>query len=173
MVVFSFNISKLSEIIKNPKDREKEERFLLNRYKEWGVSDKETIQLDEQTIIKIITLEGESEENSARLLVQWANKLGAIFKSTGLSSSQLRNLFGEVRAIQNIGFANQEARRRFILLIPKIQYASARAKTFGMSGLANILERGIHAVHDDQRNFDRFVEFFEAILAYHKAYGGN
>ena len=39
--------------------------------------------------------------------------------------------------------------------------------------LKEILTQAIDRVGDDQKKFNRFVDFFEAILAYHKAYGGS
>jgi len=36
-----------------------------------------------------------------------------------------------------------------------------------------VLSPAVDLVQGDADNFGRFVEFFEAILAYHKAYGGN
>jgi len=173
MDVFTFSLQQLEKIHKNRKDREREARFLRAKFHDWGISPQDKIVLSEKTVQTIITSHQVKPEESARLLVEWADKLGAIFKATKLSSSQIRDFFGEARRIQQEGFHNANARRRFILLLPKLEYAAARANAFGMDGLKDVLSYAIRCVQDDPQNFQRFVDFFEAILAYHKAYGGN
>ncbi len=173
MTVFTFSLQQLKAIHKNSRDRKKATEFLEAKFQDWGISPQSKIVLSEQTIRTIITSQGVGPEESARLLVEWADKLGAIFKATKLSSSQIRDFFGEVRRIQQEGFHNAQVRRRFILLLPKLEYAAARANAFGMNGLRDVLSYAIHCVQDNPQNFQRFMDFFEAILAYHKAYGGN
>ena len=165
-IVFRFRLDQ----VKNRKDRE----FLQRQFKKWEINEKHPIELEQQTIDQIITLQGvSSADEGAKLLVQWADKLGAIFKATGLTSSQIRNFFGEIRSIQQQDFAKDSTRRRFILLLPKVQYAAARANKPGMYGFRDVLTASIETVADDPDNFKRFSEFFEAILAYHRAYGGK
>jgi len=173
MAIFSFELSQLDKIIPNVRERQREREFLEEKFKEWKLSNSAKISLDEETLKQIIIGERPSPEENARLLVEWADKLGAVFKSTGLTSSQIRNVFGEIKSIQNQGFTDPKARRRFILLVPKIQYAAVRARKFGMDGLRDVLTSCNHVINDDVDNFQHFLEFFEAILAYHKAYGGG
>ncbi|MGC8879885.1 MAG: type III-A CRISPR-associated protein Csm2 [Anaerolineae bacterium] len=152
---------------------EKEKGFLKGMFQAWGIPESGKVTLDESTMKQIITAEGISEEESARLLVEWAEKLGAIFKSAKLSSSQLRDFFGAARTIQQRGFTSAKSHRQFILLRPKLRYAAKRANVLGMNGLQAVLEYAIDQVGEDEERFKRFMEFFEAILAYHKAYGGD
>ncbi|MGQ9794675.1 MAG: type III-A CRISPR-associated protein Csm2 [Anaerolineae bacterium] len=176
-VLFNFGIKDLETVYKKDKEAkealEKERKFLERMFQAWGLPSNGRIQLDDTTLKHIITADGTSEEESARLLVDWADKLGAILKSAKLSSSQLRNFFGAARIIQGQGFDSPKARRQFILLLPKLRYAAKRANTLGMDGLRDVLEPAIKYVENDPRRFKRFMEFFEAILAYHKAYGGD
>lgn len=141
---------------------------MRRHFQRWELTESQPIKLEEDTLGEIITQEG-----MARLMVEWADKLGATFKATKLTSSQIRNVFGEVRKIEQSGYKDPGNQRRFILLIPKLQYAAARAKTPGMDGLRSVLVKAIDLVNGDADNFRRFVEFFEAILAYHKAHGGD
>jgi CRISPR-associated protein Csm2 len=110
-------------------------------------------------------------------------------KKDKLKSSQIRNIFGLVRQIemtwdeidenhspeeQELQRQNEKAaRRQLILLIPKLRYQAERTKA--MDPLSNLLINGIGIVDDDNINqpshrerFQRFVDLFEAILAYHK-----
>jgi len=106
----------------------------------------------------------------ANALVQVAERLGQDF-ANGLSTSQIRNVFGEVKRLQMKGF-NEQVARELILLKPKLAYQAGRHGG-KVKELAKVLSRAIDRVGSDQRRFEHFVDFFEAILAYHKAHGGK
>lgn len=94
-----------------------------------------------------------------------------------LTSSQIRNFFGEVRRIQakvqQSGF--EKNRTAFLLIRPKLAYAEARVKQKqGKSRIEDfrkVMEEA-HMAVKDEKDFQRFVDFMEAILAFHKFYGG-
>lgn len=101
-----------------------------------------------------------------------------------LTTSQIRNIFGEVRQIDMKWQstvdkdAADDAFRRVVLLQPKLAYQAKREKGRGVEDLRLVLDPCIDEIRKapkDQRRlyFQRFVDFFEAILAYHKAAGGN
>lgn len=117
----------------------------------------------------------------ADLIVKHADALGNEL-SRPLTTAQIRALFGEVRQIQgqmSIEKQHQKAWRRVYLLKPKIAYRVRRASGQGVKMLADVLLPAIDEVlkakdePTQKEYFKNFVEFFEAILAYHKAYGGN
>mgnify|MGYP000320117718 CR=1 FL=1 len=64
-------------------------------------------------------------ENGGKLLVKAAESLAPGFKRRGLTTSQIRNVFGTVKKMEINGFNAHE----FILLKPKLAYAAARANT--------------------------------------------
>jgi CRISPR-associated protein Csm2 len=121
------------------------------------------------------------------LLVQWADKVGKELAQQRLTSSQIRNVFGTVRQIQlrwdKPGSATEpQAFRDAILLQPKLAYFAEREKrakggTLGMDTLQRVLQPALVLVGEGgqprRERFERFAEFFEAIVAYHKKYGGN
>ena len=129
-------------------------------------------------VTKIIT-----DPEGAETLVRYADKLGQDLKNVGLATAQIRALFGEVRLIQAMWSMSDQSRqralRRLILLKPKMAYRARRERGKGVQQLVDELNPALDEVvkeHDKQKqdgNFRRFVEFFEAILAYHKAYGGS
>lgn len=93
-----------------------------------------------------------------------------------LSKSQIRNVFGEMKRIQlkwgktsNIN----ECISSFMLLKPKVAYAEGRNKTMGLSLFKKIFDEGWGYVDNNRKNFNNFCALLEAILAYHKAYGGK
>lgn len=108
----------------------------------------------------------------AKKLVEVAERLGEDF-ANGLSTSQIRTIFGEVKRLQMKGQFNQQSIRELILLKPKLAYQAGRHDKTKVPQLAKVLSRAIDRVGSDQKRFENFVDFFEAILAYHRAHGGK
>lgn len=101
--------------------------------------------------------------------VNFAEKFGKYLADNGLTTSQIRNIFGEIKRIQMKKF--EYGKSSFYLLKPKMAYAEQRNKN-GISELRRYFDKA-HAVVTDDKTFNNFVDFFEAILAYHKAFGGR
>ena len=131
-----------------------------------------------------IIVEGDAEE-----LVLRAKELGTAL-SDSLKTSQIRNIYGSVRQLQmswpaepkdpdrvspdeelRIREASAKAHRRMLLLIPRLRYQAARIQE--VKPLADVLEPAIRLVEKDRKRFQHFAEFFEAVLAYHRAAGGK
>ena len=96
----------------------------------------------------------------------------------------IRAFFGTVREIEmswpsadEQGPAAQSRARRcyrdLVLLKPKLAYQARRGQGPGVQNLKRVLDPAIDRVGDDRDRFQNFVDFFEAILAYHRAYGGQ
>lgn len=117
-------------------------------------------------------------DGNVDVLISSAKSLGESI-SRQLTTSQIRNIFGEVRRIEmNWNSAPSSSYRQVILLQPKLAYQAARERGKGVEVLSSALMpclEQIQTAPKDQRQlyFSRFVDFFEAILAYHKAAGGN
>jgi len=112
-------------------------------------------------------------QDEPKLLVEEAEKIGQVLSGT-LTKSQIRNIFGTVRQIQMnwTGEVQKAASyRQLLMLKPKIKYQAARTRE--VKPLADVLDKAIDYVGDDRVRFGRFVDFFEAILAYHTAFGGK
>ena len=106
-------------------------------------------------------------------MIEWAEIVGSSL-SRQLTSSQIRSIFSEVRTIEGIWRVDDgRGYRRLILLKPKMAYRAKREIGRGVQELVNVLSPAIDYVQGNGDNFRRFVEFFESILAYHKAYGGR
>jgi len=91
-----------------------------------------------------------------------------------LTTSQIRNFFGEIKRIQAKTFDKQKS--AFLLIRPKLAYAEARVlqknKNSRIKDFRKIMERAHTQVQSDI-HFQNFVDFLEATLAYHKFYGGR
>ena len=174
--VFTFSISNLNKVFGRSKAEQdkkaKEEEFLRARFQKWGLTNTATVELDSDTLAAIIT-----DPDSTPTLVDWAEKLGTILKSLQLTTSQIRNIFGTVRQIEmswtpkDTEDERRDAMRRLLLLKPRLAYQSRRAEA--VEGLEKVLTAAIDNVGSSRENFQRFVDFFEAILAYHTAAGGQ
>jgi len=90
-----------------------------------------------------------------------------------LTSSQIRNIFTIAKKLQMKEKINWE---EFILLKPKIAYITRKPNAnLGSKILGDILIEAVDAAYSTQEKdyFTNFMNFFEAILAYHVSYGGR
>ncbi len=119
-------------------------------------------------------------QGDARTLVESAQRLGTALAQRGLTTSQIRGIFGTVRQIQMKwpgGAGETEARaavRQLLLLKPKLAYQASRDndRTGAVNDLQRVLVPAIDLV-TTREQFNHLVDYFEAILAYHKAAGGR
>ncbi|MBR6926306.1 MAG: type III-A CRISPR-associated protein Csm2 [Bacteroidaceae bacterium] len=97
-----------------------------------------------------------------------------------LTASQLRKFFGSVKTLQlkteALGFQEAE----FIMLKAKLAYAEGRVrqkngnKELRIADFREVMDEAINLVDsstDKKKSFANFINFFEAIVAYHKVYG--
>ena len=119
-----------------------------------------------------------NDPKTADVLVKRADELGQRLVNERLRMAQARDIFDELRQIESIWLREPErALRRLHLLRPKLAYRRARVRELGT--LADVLDKAVAEVvsalnaaekHD---RFRRLMEFMEAIVAYHKFYGGG
>lgn len=140
----------------NSRDRKNFQHSQQNQSKQsMGVNDKE--------IKSYIT-----EEGTAKQMVQYAERIGEELKD--VSTSQIRNAYGNMKKLEMSGW-NNRTRREVLLLKPRLAYAAGRHGK-GLHQLKKVMDHAIDAVADEA-SFRRFCQFFEAIVAYHKAAGGK
>lgn len=93
-----------------------------------------------------------------------------------VTTAQLRNIFSEVKRIELRMNENADWQTEVLMLRPKIAYNTARtlqrSKNSRMKELREVLEKALVLVSKEQ-HFTNFSKFFEAIIAYHKVYGGK
>jgi len=110
----------------------------------------------------------------SKKLVESARRLGEHL-SGGLSTSQIRSIFSEVKQMREY----EKDKHRLNLLRPKMAYTAGRhgkMKGGKLTGpivdLQEILDKCIERISSEEE-FENFKSFFEAILAYHRYYGGR
>ena len=118
-----------------------------------------------------------TQDETGQALVTFAEQTAERLVKAGLTSSQIRNIFTEVRKIEALWETDPEqAVRRLTMLKPKLHYQTARTRQ--VQGLQEVLIPAIDLVAQAQgeeraKRFQRFMDLFEAILAYHRAKGGR
>lgn len=111
--------------------------------------------------------------------IKFAEEFGKDLANNDLSTSQIRNVFSEIKYIQMHG-EKDFLITPLLLLKPKLAYAKKR-KASGKAAkaaedLEKVLGKGIDTIVAGKNQFllfENFANLFEAILAYHKAYGGK
>ncbi len=104
-------------------------------------------------------------------LVKFAEKVGKSMADGGLTNSKIRSIYGEIKRIQSGDF--EKLKSSFYLLKPKVAYALGRDKNnVGLQLFKKIFDRCYTDVKD-KRTYENFCNFIEAMLAYHKAFGGK
>lgn len=117
-------------------------------------------------------------ENGGEALVNGAERLGKRIsdRRNGVTTSQIRRVYSAVKKIQTrVQMGEKFQSNELILLKPKLAYVAARApeaRKPNTEKLKDVLTEAISIVDDDKK-FQNFVAFFEAVLAYHKAFGGE
>ncbi|TNJ40312.1 type III-A CRISPR-associated protein Csm2 [Chlorobaculum thiosulfatiphilum] len=82
-----------------------------------------------------------------------------------ITSSQLRNVYLRVKKAGNC--------EELLLLRPKIAYVGGRSDSYDMKTFVFLLDRLIENLDDNKEKMKQFQSFFEAVIAYHKYYGGK
>lgn len=104
--------------------------------------------------------------------VDFCSQTAQYLQKQRMSASYVRNIFGELKRIETRGF--EKNRIDFYMLRPKVAYATARAKerNMDMSLLYEVYKKMTPCVCD-ARTFKNMVNMIEAIIAFHKAFGGK
>ncbi|KAB8145994.1 type III-A CRISPR-associated protein Csm2 [Chloroflexia bacterium SDU3-3] len=157
-------------------------------------------KVSDTTLKQILT---EESSKAIELLDQTAEIIGQELHSLNFTTSQIRAVFGRVRTIEQMvnvpdvdtknGSSEESIKSKLSLpvytelrlLRPKLAYQYGRTggedkrgkekdnQKVAMGILQQVLSNAVAIVNDDAAAFQRFVSFFEAILAYHRYYGGK
>lgn len=110
------------------------------------------------------------KEGVNKAAVEFAEQSGKYMAENKLTTSQIRNFYGEIKRIQMSDF--EKCKTSFCLLKPKIAYAVSRQDNDGIRFFQSFFNKAFAAI-DNKEEFDHFCELAEAMLAYHKANNGK
>lgn len=117
-----------------------------------------------------------TQDATAKAMVEFAEKLGKHLKEKKVTTSQMRNAYGNMKKLEMAGWQGNRTQREVLLLKPRLAYAAGRQQDRdareGLQSLKDAMDGAIDAVSSED-SFKRFCQFFEAIIAYHKAAGGK
>jgi len=110
--------------------------------------------------------------------ITYANKFGEYLQKRKLSSSQLRNVFGEMKQIEwqlkKVG--TKDIYHRYLLLYPKLAYAAGRQSSEALNDFKKVFEKAYSTITNEnefQEYYQNLLAFVESTLAFHKAFGGK
>jgi CRISPR-associated protein Csm2 len=102
--------------------------------------------------------------------VKFSEKFGNYLANNRLTTSQIRNIYGELKRIQMKGFEGEKT--SFLLLLPKMAYAAKRNSNEGLNAFKKVFDE-LHKSVKNEMHYKNMMDLMEAILAYHKAFGGR
>ena len=134
------------------------------------------LPIDKQIINEIQNLE-HFHNYQIRQLVNQAEQFGRHLKEQRLETNQIRKFLDAINRLKAKLAQNADQENLFssvepeiVLLQPKLAYVAARQKAAKpLSDVISVAIKKVHTLED----FNRLVQFIEAIIAYHKAAGGN
>ncbi len=107
-------------------------------------------------------------------LINSGERVGSLLGEGGIKTHQIRRFFDAVKNI-DVGLKNaknpdDEFRLKYRpkLLMLKPQLANATAKKAKLGILLDVTKELLKYVHN-KKDFDRFMNFFESVVAYHYA----
>ena len=105
-------------------------------------------------------------------MILFTEKAGKFMAENKLTNSKIRSIYGEIKRIQMAKDFEVE-KASFYLLKPKVAYALGRDKANeGLHLFKLIFDKTTNDVID-KNTYLNFCNLIEAILAYHKANGGE
>lgn len=133
----------------------------MKNSKEHGSKD---ITIDGKKLEKILE---EILNGNAKTLNEYANEVAKELFEKRLTTSQIRHVLNEIQRMPK----NQFNEMRLQLLRPKLAYAAGRHQSEGVKVFQKIVDMAIQMTNE--RNYQNFRYFIEAIVAYHRYYGGK
>jgi CRISPR-associated protein Csm2 len=114
--------------------------------------------------------------------VSQARTTGENLATEKVTTSQIRNFFGEIKKIEAMGIKDSKGRGRLYMVAPKLAYTIGRLKSknkkaeaTALNDLLKDITSSIEVIDQDNTgaSFKHLVNYMEAIVAYHKYNGGN
>ena len=131
-----------------------------NQYPDSNITDEVTQNID---LILSYTKE------NIPTFIHLADKFGEhLSRKAKLTISQIRKIYSEVQRIKSLD--EEKSVMRLHMLRPKLAYAKGRHRA--VTDLQKVLDTMIEKIKTEEQ-LTHFKEFFEAVLAYHRAYGGK
>lgn len=117
------------------------------------------------------SLDGLAQWDAADLVEQ-ADGIGRELKNKNVTTSQIRNFLDEVNKIEAESRRSRDSFDRSRVVFLDIQLAYAAGREDRLKDFARLFSAAVKRVHS-REDFDRFVKFTQAVVAYHRFHGGS
>ncbi|MHB2153075.1 type III-A CRISPR-associated protein Csm2 [Calditrichota bacterium GD2] len=102
------------------------------------------------------------------------------FKDESLTKSQIRNFYSSIKTLEMKGkhFDKKDVQAKLFMLKPLLEYAYKRNSSIAFGYFKSIVIKMLDEIYSAEEKvrkeyFKNFCMIIEAILAYHRAHGGN
>ncbi|MCX7694733.1 MAG: type III-A CRISPR-associated protein Csm2 [Caloramator sp.] len=130
-------------------------------------SNNQTDILNAQIAAKLLDSKQDADGN---LLFEMAEKVGRKIKDDGVTVSQIRKIYSEVKKLEY----DEKGDYKYNLRLIKAQIGYTAGRFSKLKTFKNVFDVLIAETLKGQKNeLKRFKDFFEAVIAYHRAFGGN
>lgn len=136
-------------------------------------------ELVKETIVKGIAEGPSLQEIKTDNVIRWAQILALVLVAEELKTSQIRKFLSGVRGVEvkvNRNTPEDFTRQEVAFLKVHLAYAKARQQA-SVKPLMDVMTVVIDKIRDEGKegleDFNVFVRFVEAVVAYHRFYGGT
>jgi CRISPR-associated protein Csm2 len=130
----------------------------------------ETNQLLDYVLKNIEVAINKEKDKRGDVFIKCAENFGEALK--GVSYSKIRKVYNEAKRISREKFCD-EAIYRLKVLKSLIAYTEGRFSELRKVKFSEVLSRAIDEAEKNEDNYRRFFDFFQAVIAYHRAKGGK
>jgi CRISPR type III-A-associated protein Csm2 len=116
------------------------------------------VPIPTQDVLQKIVIQGDGA-----VLVDWGEKIGKALRGK-VHLATVRRIYGTLKRLE-LGAFDEAAKREMLLLRPRLAYTVKRQSS--ATGLAQVLEPALRIVAGPE-HLRNLIDFFEAILAYHR-----
>lgn len=126
------------------------------------------LALKNEILEKIVTAIDPEKDKDGKVFSEVAEKTGQLLKESGVTVTQIRKIFTEVKRLSS---EDTNYKYKLKLLKAKLAYTSGRFKK--MRYFQEVVDRALVVAEKSPDALNRFKDFFEAAVAYHKYFGGE
>ncbi len=116
-------------------------------------------------------------EDQENLLDSYANNWAKFLADKKLTKAQIRRFYQDIKAIESrIGDdieAFQKNKASIVMLKAKAAYATARSNSSAPKEFKDLIDASVKQAKQNLEQFKGFVQFFEALVAYHYLFARN
>ncbi|MCL6606414.1 MAG: type III-A CRISPR-associated protein Csm2 [Paenibacillus sp.] len=109
--------------------------------------------------------------NQEYLLDSYAQKWAEFLAKARLNKAQIRRFYQDIKAIESRigddGESFQRNKASIVMLKAKAAYATAKSDSSVPKEFKKLIEASVNQAKQDLEQFKGFVQFFEALVAYH------